>query len=136
MKSFIVVVFLFVSFGAFCNGGNKKPNILFITIDDLRPVLGTYNHPEVKSPGIDKLATHGIQYDRSYCNVPVCGASRASLLSGMRPKWPNGLLIGNRGLTKMLLTQSLYLNILKTMVTLQSRMQNFSPSIRQKHIVE
>jgi arylsulfatase A-like enzyme len=89
MKSFIVIIFLFVSFGAFCNGDNKKPNILFITIDDLRPVLGTYNHPEVKSPGIDKLATHGIQFDRSYCNVPVCGASRASLLSGMRPKWPN-----------------------------------------------
>tara|TARA_R110002049_G_scaffold263116_1_gene439257 strand:- start:13679 stop:15106 length:1428 start_codon:yes stop_codon:yes gene_type:complete len=64
---------------------NEKPNILFIAVDDLRPELGCYDKTQVKSPNIDKLAQSGIVFNRSYCNVPVCGASRASLLSGVRP---------------------------------------------------
>lgn len=69
-------------------GKQEKPNVLFIFIDDLRPVLGTYNYPEVKSPNIDMFASEGIQFNNAYCNVPVSGATRASLLTGLRPKWP------------------------------------------------
>ena len=63
----------------------KKPNVLFISVDDLRPELGCYNHPMIKSPNIDKLAASGTIFKNAYCNVPVCGASRASLLTGVRP---------------------------------------------------
>lgn len=62
-----------------------KPNILFIMIDDLRPQLGCYGSPEIISPNIDRLASEGMLFDRAYVQVPVCGASRASLMTGLYP---------------------------------------------------
>ncbi|WP_282035760.1 sulfatase [Saccharicrinis aurantiacus] len=62
-----------------------KPNVLFIAIDDLRPELSCYGAPQVKSPNIDKLASEAVVFNRAYCNVPVCGASRASLLTSILP---------------------------------------------------
>lgn len=62
-----------------------KPNILFIAVDDLRPELNFYGAKHIKSPNLDKLASQSLVFNRSYCNIPVCGASRASLLSGARP---------------------------------------------------
>lgn len=65
---------------------NERPkqNVLFIIIDDLRPELGCYGK-DIISPNIDALAKGGVKFDNSYCNIPVSGASRASLLSGTRP---------------------------------------------------
>ncbi len=65
--------------------GKKRPNILFLAVDDLRPQLGCYGHKQMLSPNIDRLGAEGIIFLRSYCQVPVCGASRASLMTGTRP---------------------------------------------------
>ena len=62
-----------------------RNNVLFILCDDLRPELECYNHPVVKTPNINRLAESGVVFNRAFCNVPVSGASRASLLTGMRP---------------------------------------------------
>ncbi len=80
----LLLVLLFVS-SITTAQNNTKMNILFIAVDDLRPELGCYGQAQIKSPNIDQLAESGLLFNRSYCNVPVCGASRASLLSGIRP---------------------------------------------------
>ena len=63
----------------------NKPNILFFAVDDLRPELGCYDSTLIKTPHIDKLALQGVTFRNSFCNIPVCGASRASLMTGLRP---------------------------------------------------
>ena len=63
----------------------RRPNVLFIPVDDLRPQLCCYGRDHVVSPNIDRLADGGVVFTRPYCQVPVCGATRASLLTGVRP---------------------------------------------------
>jgi len=63
----------------------EKPNVLFIAIDDLRPELNCYGKSQIQSPNIDALAAEGLLFQQAYCNIPVCGASRASLMTGIRP---------------------------------------------------
>lgn len=67
------------------DGGGAKPNVLFIAVDDLRPELGCCGADHIKSPAIDGLAASGMVFNRAYCQVAVCGASRASLMTGLRP---------------------------------------------------
>ena len=64
---------------------SKKPNILLLYMDDLRPQLNTYGHEQIISPNIDALADRSVQFTQAYSNVSVCGASRASMLTGMLP---------------------------------------------------
>ena len=65
---------------------DEKPvNVLFIAVDDLRVQYGPYDIDQVITPNIDKLAAEGVAFGRAYSNVPVCGASRASMLTGVRP---------------------------------------------------
>ncbi|MEZ5040823.1 MAG: sulfatase [Saprospiraceae bacterium] len=62
-----------------------KPNILFISIDDLRPALGAYEDTIAITPTIDQLATEGMTFRQVYCQAAVCAPSRASLMTGLRP---------------------------------------------------
>ena len=62
----------------------KKQNILFIGIDDLRPMMNSYGYDHMVTPNLDKLASEGVQFNEAYVNIAVCGASRASILTGVR----------------------------------------------------
>ncbi|QDT37472.1 sulfatase [Stratiformator vulcanicus] len=63
-----------------------RPNVLFIAIDDLNDWVGPLKgHPDVKTPNIDRLAKRGVTFTDAHCQFPLCGPSRASLMSGMHP---------------------------------------------------
>jgi iduronate 2-sulfatase len=62
-----------------------KPNVLFICVDDLKPLLGCYGDPRVQSPHIDRLAKRSMLFERAYCNQAVCAPSRNALMTGVRP---------------------------------------------------
>jgi arylsulfatase A-like enzyme len=70
-----------------CEAGNARPNVLFIVLDDMNDWLGCYGgHPQVKSPNIDRLARRGVLFANAHCVSPICGPSRAAVLTGMRPE--------------------------------------------------
>jgi arylsulfatase A-like enzyme len=66
--------------------GTQTPNILFICIDDLRPELGCYGNDHIHSPNIDRFAQSASIFTQHYTQVPICGASRFSMLTGMLPQ--------------------------------------------------
>lgn len=74
-----------LSIGHSVQADARKPNVLFIAVDDLRPQLACYGVKSMHTPNIDRLASQGTVFERAYCMVPTCGASRASLMSGIRP---------------------------------------------------
>ena len=84
MKQFLIF-FLFFSVTVSSQNQTQPKNVLFIMVDDLRPELSLYGQNRIISPNIDALGASGVTFNRAYCNVPVCGASRASLLTGARP---------------------------------------------------
>ena len=67
---------------------DNRPNVLFICVDDLRPQLACYGNETMVTPNLDRLAGQGMLFKRHYVQAPTCGASRCSLLTGLRPNRP------------------------------------------------
>jgi len=85
MKSLSTILALATLAVGLSGAENKKPNVLLICVDDLKPVLGCYGDSLVKSPNIDRLAQRGVLFDKAYCNQAVCAPSRNALMTGKRP---------------------------------------------------
>ena len=67
------------------NKKHQRQNIVFITIDDFRPKINSYGESNMITPNIDRLASEGLQFNNAFTNIAVCGASRASIMTGVRP---------------------------------------------------
>ncbi len=68
------------------SAAHKRPNVLFIAVDDLNHWVGyTGRNPQAKTPNIDRLSSMGVSFTHAYCAAPLCNPSRAALMSGKRP---------------------------------------------------
>jgi arylsulfatase A-like enzyme len=76
------------------SSAQEAPNILLIISDDLNTNIGPYINSETHTPNLSKLAAEGVLFNRAYCQYPLCGPSRASLMSGLYPE-TNGVM-GNQ----------------------------------------
>jgi iduronate 2-sulfatase len=64
----------------------QPPNVLMICVDDLNDWIGVMEgHPNAITPNIDKLASKGVLFTNAHCQAPICGPSRASIMTGLRP---------------------------------------------------
>lgn len=91
-RNFAIKFFIFVMLLSVCDadlqGGDsqKQPNILFIAVDDLNDWVGCLaGHPQAITPNIDQLASKGMLFTNAHCQAPICGPSRASIMTGLYP---------------------------------------------------
>jgi arylsulfatase A-like enzyme len=75
----------FWPFGRFPPKPARRKNVLFIVVDDLKPLLGAYGVRQALTPNMDHLAASGTVFKHCYCQQAICGPSRASFLTGLRP---------------------------------------------------
>ncbi len=81
MKFPLVLIFLFSTFSLY----PESPNILWITAEDMSPVLGCYGYADANTPHIDALAEESVRYSKAFASAPVCSPSRSCLIQGSYP---------------------------------------------------
>lgn len=64
---------------------SRRPNVLYVILEDIGPNLGCYGEPLVKTPTLDAIAAQGIRFANVFCTAPVCSVSRSALMSGCYP---------------------------------------------------
>ncbi len=83
----IVCCFLFAvsCFVSSALAQEKRPNILWISTEDISPDLGSYGDPYAITPTLDRLASQGVRYTNAFSTAPVCAPSRSAIITGMYP---------------------------------------------------
>jgi arylsulfatase A-like enzyme len=66
-------------------GKPERPNILWITCEDISPNLGCYGDTQAITPNLDRLAARSVLYTRAFATTGVCATARSSLIMGMYP---------------------------------------------------
>src|SRR5690606_20275478 len=65
------------------HAADERPNILWITSEDMGPHIGAYGDPYADTPHLDAFAERSLLYTNASSNAPVCAAARTALISGM-----------------------------------------------------
>jgi N-sulfoglucosamine sulfohydrolase len=63
----------------------RRPNILWISAEDISPDLGCYGDEYARTPNVDRLAAQGMLYKNAFATAPVCAPSRSAIITGMYP---------------------------------------------------
>lgn len=87
-QPFCFVSVIVLSSSVHLHGQNNKMNVLLIIADDMRPELGCYGIEDIVTPRLDSLAKQATVFQNAYCNIPVSGASRASLFTRLVSSLP------------------------------------------------
>ena len=98
MKNEILYLSICAGLLASCNSNEtqQKPNVLFISIDDLNDWTGFLaGHPDALTPNLDKLASNSMVFSSAYCPSPACNPSRTSIMTGIRPS-TSGIYLNNQ----------------------------------------
>jgi arylsulfatase A-like enzyme len=83
LKKLLTVCFTVFILNVF---GQEKPNVLFIAIDDLNDYVNCMGGSiQIPTPNIDRLAQKGTLFTNAHCQAPICGPSRASIMTGLYP---------------------------------------------------
>lgn len=87
--TFLVTLIIITACGSHGNESSlssSKPNVLFISVDDMNDWVGCLEgHPQAKTPNLDRLAARGILFTNAHCAAPACNPSRAAIFSGQMP---------------------------------------------------
>lgn len=95
MKSISKILILFLAGNCLCFSQNlknkysqtntQKPNIIWIYVEDLNPILSCYGEKINPTPNLDKLAENGVLFSKAFAAAPVCSASRSANITGTMP---------------------------------------------------
>ena len=95
MKTTILAILL-TFIGLSSTQAKQRPNVLFIPIDDLKPALGCYGDQKAITPNIDRLTAQGVTFLNNHCQLSLCGPSRNSIMTGVRPDSGKVLFFGHQ----------------------------------------
>lgn len=85
IKLILSFLLLFYSCSDNLKVSDKPLNVVWISCEDMGPILGSYGNDIIKTPNLDKLASEGVRYTNAYSTVGVCAPSRFSIITGMYP---------------------------------------------------
>ena len=86
MKNIHLLFILFCCLFIQAQEKTKKPlNIIWISCEDIGPILSAYGNETINTPNIDRIAAEGVKYTNAYSTVGVCAPSRFSIITGMYP---------------------------------------------------
>tara|TARA_B100000609_G_scaffold198199_1_gene197176 strand:+ start:101 stop:1753 length:1653 start_codon:yes stop_codon:yes gene_type:complete len=80
---YLFIFFLFFLFSEKLKVSDKYLNVVWISCEDMGPILGSYGNDLIKTPNLDKLASEGVRYTNAYSTAGVCAPSRFSIITGM-----------------------------------------------------
>jgi len=83
LSRLLAACFVFLPVAMTSSSGAERPNILWITNEDMSPNLGCYGDRSAHSPNIDAFARTAVRYTRAFSAAPVCSPSRATLITGV-----------------------------------------------------
>lgn len=82
-RLFLTSLVFGLTLGTFVQAAESRPNILWLSAEDISPHLGCYGDPHAITPNLDRLATEGVRFTHAYTTAGVCAPCRSGIITGM-----------------------------------------------------